>query len=1224
MGYLPRVSLVLSCLAFFSIPALAVTISPTSATVTENATKQFTASTPSTWTTTCGSVSTTGLFKAPLYPSTTCKITAKATNGSGTVTAAVTVISAIVITPPSAKTPQGKTQQFTANMPVAWTAKCGSISASGLFTASGTVGTSCTIEAMATAAPKYTAYGYDAITAPTSTAPLSVTPGSATVTEAATQQFTASTPATWTTTCGSVSSAGLFKAPLYPSNTCKVTATATNGSAGANVTVVSAIVISPPSAKTPQGKTQQFTANMPVSWSAKCGTISAAGLYTASGTVGTSCTIEAMATTAPQYTAYGFDTITAPGSTTVSISPLNPSVKEGATQQFTASTASTFKASCGSISSAGLFTAPLSPGSCTITATATNGSGATATTAATVTSPITISPASTVTAQGQTQQFSANTPVTWSTSCGSISAAGLFTASATPGSACAVKATASSGTAYTATALDSIGAASALTITPLSPTLPAGTHQQFTSSVASTWTASCGAIGTTTGLYTAPATPGPCTVTATATDGSGHVTSTVVTVSAALAITPGAITTAQGQTQQFTANYPVSWSASCGGINSTGLFTASASAGSVCTITATATSGPANSATASDTIGAAGAFTLSPLTPAVVENATQQFTTNVPATFTASCGTINAGSGLYTAALTPGTCQVTATATDGSGATASTTVTVNSPINITPSNASLHALNTQSFTANQPVTWSASCGSVSGAGVFTAPGTQTECTLTATASGSPAYTATATVDVDVVNQVRWRNNQGGTGLQPNELLLTPANVNSSSFGQAWSAAVDGGVWAQPLYMNALAVNGATHNVLFVATDNDSVYAIDADTGAQLWQVSLLPAGATAVAGTMVDDQYIASIGILGTPVIDNDTLYVVAETAEQGATYFPHRLHALDLATGNEKFGGPVLISDPNLQPAHKLQRPGLTIANGTVYVATGSLGDKAPYHGLLFAFDENTLAQTGVWNSTPSGTEGGIWQAGGAPSVDSDGNLYVVTGNGYADAVNNFGESAVKLGPNLQMQDFFSPYNAATLTASDLDLGSASVPVMPDQDGPFPHVLIFCGKSPTIYVVNRDSMGHMGSTSDNVVQEVTNAVGGTATGRDSGQACFTSPSAWGANVYFIANGDVLKQFNLDPATGQLSTTAVHQGAFAYGWPGSQSMISSNGDENGIIWTFDNVGKTLHADDATDVSKSLYVSPAISTGYVKWTTPTVINGHVYIGGTGTVVAFSTH
>jgi hypothetical protein len=180
----------------------------------------------------------------------------------------------------------------------------------------------------------------------------------------------------------------------------------------------------------------------------------------------------------------------------------------------------------------------------------------------------------------------------------------------------------------------------------------------------------------------------------------------------------------------------------------------------------------------------------------------------------------------------------------------------------------------------------------------------------------------------------------------------------------------------------------------------------------------------------------------------------------------------------------------------------------------------------------------------------------------------------------------------------------------------------MPDQNGPYPHVLIFCGKSPTLYVVNRDSMGHMGSTSDNVLQELTNAVGGTATARNPGMPCFTSPSAWGSNVYFVGNGDVLKQFTVNSTTGMLSTSPAHQGTFGYGWPGSQSMISSNGNANGIIWTFDNVGKMLRADDASDVSKSLYVSPAINTGYLKWTTPMVINGHVYVGGNGTVVAFS--
>ena len=641
----------------------------------------------------------------------------------------------------------------------------------------------------------------------------------------------------------------------------------------------------------------------------------------------------------------------------------------------------------------------------------------------------------------------------------------------------------------------------------------------------------------------------------------------------------------------------------------------------ICTITATASTGTAYTGTASDTIITQTVLEITPANPSLTEGQDQQFASGAAATWSASCGSIT-GSGVFTAPLSEGSCKITATATDGSGDTANTTATVTSPITITPSSVNLHALNTQSFTASQPVSWAASCGSITGAGLFTAPASAGTCTITGTASSGPAYTATTSVTVDMVNQVRWRNTTGGTGLQSKELALTPANVNAANFGQSWSSSVDGGVWAQPLYMNALTINGASHNVLFVGTDHDTMYALDADTGAQLWSTSLIPDGGSAVAGTMVDDPYIPYIGILGTPAIDNGTLYVVAETAEQNATVFPHRLHALDLATGNEKLGGPVLISDPNLPTAHKLQRPGLTVANGSVYVSFGSLGDKAPYKGLVFAFDNTTLAQQNVWISTPTGNGGGIWMGGGSPSVDSSGNIYVLTGNGYADGVNNFGESAVKLSPGLQRLSFFTPYNAASLTASDLDLGAASVPVMPDVNGQFPHELIFCGKSPDIYVINRDSMGGFNTTADNVIQKLSNAVGGTATSRNVGTACYTSPSAWGANLYFIANGDVLKQFTLDPDTGLLSTNPVHQGSFGYGWPGSQSMISSNDNSNGIIWSFDQIGKKLRADNASDVSTNLFVSPAISTGYVKWVTPTVINGHVYVGGQGTVVAFT--
>jgi hypothetical protein len=1051
---------------------------------------------------------------------------------------------------------------------------------------------------------------------------VTISPTNQTIKENTTLQFHASVASTWTTSCDYISSAGLFHANLYP-GTCTVTAKAVSGGATAStkVYIVSPITMSPVAASTPQYKTQQFTASAPVHWTAKCGSISSTGLYTASGSVGQYCTIEGTAASGTAYHVYGYDHILSPTSS-ITISPTSAKLSENATQAFTSSASANWSATCGSISGSNTtsasYKAPLTAGSCTVKAAATSG-GSVASAPVTVTSPITLTPASATTPLGGTQQFTASMAVTWSASCGSISSAGLFTASGTQGSTCSIHATATGSTPYTATASDTIAAPATFTVSPTTAKLSEGAAQQFTASSAATWSATCGSISTA-GLYTAPLAPASCTITAKATSGS-QTASASATITSPITITPASATTPTGGTQQFAASTAVVWSASCGSVSTAGVFTAPASP-ATCTLQATAASGTAYTATASDVVISA-ILNVTPTNPTLAEGAQQQFSAGISATWTASCGSISTA-GLYTAPLAAGSCTVTATATNGSNQTANTIATITSPITITPASALLHGLGNQAFTASQAVTWSASCGSISTAGVFTAPAAAGTCAINATASSGTAYTASASATVDLVNQVRWRNSSGGTGLQSDELLLTPANVNSTTFGQSWAAAVDGGVWAEPLYMNALTVNGASHNVLFVATDNDSVYALDADTGAQLWKTSFLSTGVTAVAGTMIGDQYIPSIGVLGTPVIDpaNGTLYVVAETAEQTATYFPHRLHALDITTGNEKFGGPVLISDPNLQPAHKLQRPGLVVANGTVYVAMGSLGDKLPYHGFVFSFDESTLAQTGVWNDTPTGSAGGIWMAGGAPTLDSSGNVYVLIGNGSFDGANNFGEAAVKLSPSLQVLDYFSPYNTASLTASDLDLGSASVPLMPDQNGQNPHELIFCGKPNVIYVLNRDSMGHFNSSTDNVVQEIQNQVGGTATSRDSGKSCFTSPSSWGQFVYFAANGEVLKQFTLNPSTGLLSTTPTYKGSFGYGWPGSQSVISSNGTASGVIWTFDNVGKTLRADNASNVSQSLYVSPAISTGYVKWTTPTVINGHVYVGGQGTVVAFT--
>ena len=734
-------ALLFACLFIFSLPGFATTINPTSATIQEHSTKQFTASTPSKWTTTCGTISSSGLLTAPLYPATSCHITAVAISGSGSATALVNIVSPIVMTPASAKTPQGKTQQFTASMPVTWIAKCGTITAGGLFTASAPVGSSCTIEAISTGTVKYTVYGYDTIALPA----ITISPLSPTITEGANQQFTASVASTFTASCGAITAAGLFKAPLTQSS-CTVTAKASDGTGrtvATTATIKSPIVITPSSATTGHGLTQQFTANSAVKWSASCGAITTSGLFTASAAQGSACKITATAASGTAYTASVVDTIGAAPSLT--ISPSSPTLTEGSTQQFTASAPATWTATCGTIGAGtGAYTAPLSPGSCTITATATDGSGHVASTTAKISSPIVITPSSAATGQGQTQQFTASSAVTWSATCGTISSTGLYTASAAQGSACKITATAATGTAYTASVVDTIGAAPSLTISPSSPTLTEGSTQQFTASVPATWTATCGTIGAGTGAYTAPLSPGSCTITATATDGSGHVTSTTATIPSPLVISPITATTGQGQTQQFTANASVTWNASCGVIDANGMFTASASQGSTCTITATAASGTAYTATAQDVIGAPPAFTLSPLSPNLSENATQQFTTSQPATFAATCGSIDQNSGLYTAPLAADSCTVTATDASDTTKTASTTITVTSPMVVTPAAVTTPAEITQQFIANLPATWQSSCGTVDITGLFTAPNTPgSVCTITATATSGPAYTGTA-------------------------------------------------------------------------------------------------------------------------------------------------------------------------------------------------------------------------------------------------------------------------------------------------------------------------------------------------------------------------------------------------------------------------------------------------------------------------------------------------
>ncbi len=610
-------------------------------------------------------------------------------------------------------------------------------------------------------------------------------------------------------------------------------------------------------------------------------------------------------------------------------------------------------------------------------------------------------------------------------------------------------------------------------------------------------------------------------------------------------------------------------------------------------------------------------FSISPLNPTVQEGGTLQFSASASATWSATCGTIDS-SGNFTAPFSQPSCQVTGTATDGSGQSGTTNVGISTPISISPSTANTVAGSTQPFTANADVTWGASCGTIDNTGLFTAPSSPQTCTITATASSGMPYTATATDNVTAnnpppsgLNYTTWKNDNLRDGMQPNETVLTPSNVNSSTFGQLYSDAVDGYVWAQPLYMSGLTVNGATHNVLYVATANDSVYAFDADTGAQLWKNNLLPSGETYVNGGTIHST-IGKVGITGTPVIDpnSNTLYVVTYSQNSTPNYF-HRLHALDLFTGGEKFGGPVLMAATEFNSQQQLQRPGLLLANGNVYIAFGSQGDFAPWHGWIFSYDAGSLNQVNVWNDTVEADAGGIWMGGQGLAADASGDLMFATGNGDWNGTTQLGQSALKLDPNLAVLDYFTPYNHVSESNGDKDLGSGGLLLVPDLSGSVPHIAISCSKLNSIYVINRDNMGQIGSSGDDSLQRVDGQVGGT-TGTQSGDKCFSTPAFWNNNLYFIGNNDVIKQFTVDPSSGLISTTPTSKGSFAFLFPGAQPVVSSNGNNNGIVWAVDYKTGTLHAYDARNVSNALYTSASLGGG-IKWAVPTVANGQVFVG-----------
>ena len=494
-----------------------------------------------------------------------------------------------------------------------------------------------------------------------------------------------------------------------------------------------------------------------------------------------------------------------------------------------------------------------------------------------------------------------------------------------------------------------------------------------------------------------------------------------------------------------------------------------------------------------------------------------------------------------------------------------------------------------------------------------------------------------------------------SGQDTQETVLTPTNVNSSQFGKLFSVGVDGYVYAQPLYVANLTIAGGTHNVLFVATEHDSLYAIDADSGAIYWQQSFInpAAGITTVPnGDAACTDLVPEIGITSTPVIDasSNTIYVLAKTKENGS--YVQRLHALDLATHAEKFGGPVAIQATvngtgdgssggkvSFDPLRQHNRPGLLLENGHIVIAWASHCDIGPYHGWVMSYNASTLAQEAVLNTSPNGGLAGIWMAGDGLAVDASGNLYFSTGNGTYDGTTGFGDSLVKLAPpangTFAVTDWFTPFNQGSLNGGDTDVGSGGVLLLPDLPAGMPHqhLLVQMGKEGKIYLIDRDKMGKFCSTCTSSDTQIVQEIAGASAG------IWGAPAYWNGSVYWGGgndglSADSLKAFSFNANnSGLLSTLPTSTSAKQFGFSTAAPVISANGTSNGILWILDNSSyhssccQVLYAYDATNLGSMLYNSSQaagsrdVPGGAVKFTAPIVANGKVYVGSQASVTAY---
>ena len=609
----------------------------------------------------------------------------------------------------------------------------------------------------------------------------------------------------------------------------------------------------------------------------------------------------------------------------------------------------------------------------------------------------------------------------------------------------------------------------------------------------------------------------------------------------------------------------------------------------------------------------------------------------------------------------------------------------NISVSVSPKNGGLAVGQTLSLVAtvsndssNQGVTWSASgsgcsgvtCGTFSSAtsasGVsdtYTAPSTAGIYTITATSVADITASFGITIGVtDLAGVFTYHNDLSRDGTNPSEYTLTPSNVDTTTFGKLFSCTVDGAIYAQPLWVANLTISSAKHNVVFVATQHESLYAFDADINTTpctpLWHVSLIdsahggstsetsvPSGPT---GYLVGKGYgdiTPEVGITGTPVIDpsTNTLYVVSKSVIASGPTFFQRLHGIDITTGKEKFGGPVTIAGTypgtgdgstadSFNARQQNQRAGLALVNGIVYIAWAAHEDTAPYYGWVIGYNASNLTPAAVLNISPNAGYGGIWMSGGAPSADANNNVYLITGNGTFDATNgsapnnDYGDSFLQLTGNLQVSSYFTPTDEASDASGDADFGAGGAAVVLNvTSGTLKHLVIGGGKDESLYLLNGDSMGGLGDS--NARQKFT-----------LGYAIFATGAFWNNNFYIAGKNGPLICFSFDSSTNLFNTSIASRSSSTYGFPGATPSVSSMGSTNGIVWALDNSNyctkqspgcgpAVLHAYDSTNLATELWNS-SLGTGNaagnaVKFTVPTIANGKVYVGTRGNNTGGST-